>query len=541
MYYASTMGRRAAKYRRISEDREGRELGIQRQDEDLDELGERRGLTFVDNYVDNDTGASSKSRKPRPDYTRMLADARAGKFEVIAAYTTGRVTRRPREFEDLIDLSVECGIEFMYVRSPEFDLRTAQGRRIARQLAAQDAGESEEISERVTRESKARAMRGGNHGGRRCSGYTADGKSLIPAEAVELARGVDEVLRGTPLGTLTREINIRPYVAAVLADRERLNGHSEAERKAFLLLYAEGLIATEVASRLGVGRTRAVHLGNNVIRRQQDLWGDEIPPGSFRTVTGKPWQPGTLRDTLMRPRLAGLSEYKGKVVGKGQWPAIITPEQHYAVKALMLDPARRTTTGNRAAYLLSGYVACAVCGQSVTSLGIKRSGVGSKPRHLYRCRRNGCAAIRRVEADLYIEERVFERLRRADAAELLIEQDRPNMQALQDEAHAIRLQLDEAAASAARPGGIDIRQLEIISRGLNARLQEIEQLQEHTSRAPILRDLIEAGERVEEVWQSMSLDRRRAVVQCLMDIRLRPGSPGRRAFDPMKLEIIPKA
>ncbi|MEH1098195.1 recombinase family protein [Micromonospora sp. CPCC 205561] len=157
--------RRAAKYRRISDDREGRELGITRQDEDLDALAERENLVYVADYVDNDISASTRSKKRRDDYEAMLAAARAGEFEVIAAYTTGRLTRRPREHEDLIDLAVGHGIEFKYIRSPSFDLTTAQGRRIARTLAAQDAGEAEEIAERVERDVRRRAEAGEFHGG----------------------------------------------------------------------------------------------------------------------------------------------------------------------------------------------------------------------------------------------------------------------------------------------------------------------------------------------------------------------------------------
>jgi DNA invertase Pin-like site-specific DNA recombinase len=157
--------KRAAKYKRISADREGRELGVGRQDEDLDALAERLGVLVVADYEDNDISASTRSRKLRPDYDRMLRDARAGVFEVILAYTSGRLTRRPREHEDLIELAERHGVQFVYVRSPSFDLTTAQGRRIARTLAAQDAGEAEEISERVQRAVRQRAERGEHHGG----------------------------------------------------------------------------------------------------------------------------------------------------------------------------------------------------------------------------------------------------------------------------------------------------------------------------------------------------------------------------------------
>ncbi|MEU2661219.1 recombinase family protein [Micromonospora sp. NPDC007220] len=157
--------RRAAKYRRISDDREGRELGITRQDEDLDALAERENLVYVADYVDNDISASTRSTKRRPEYEQMLADAEAGHFEVIAAYTTGRLTRRPMEHEAQIKLAEHHGIEFVYVKSPSFNLKDSAGRRVARILAANDAGEAEDISERVERDVRRRAEAGEFHGG----------------------------------------------------------------------------------------------------------------------------------------------------------------------------------------------------------------------------------------------------------------------------------------------------------------------------------------------------------------------------------------
>src|SRR5688572_33310973 len=132
---------KAAKYRRISDDREGRELGVTRQNEDLDKLAERNGLTIVADYCDNDISASTRSQKRRPEYQRMLVDARAGKFDVILGYSSSRLTRRPRELEEQIDLAEECGTRFLYVASPSFDLNPSAGRTVARGPAAMGAGE----------------------------------------------------------------------------------------------------------------------------------------------------------------------------------------------------------------------------------------------------------------------------------------------------------------------------------------------------------------------------------------------------------------
>jgi site-specific DNA recombinase len=199
--------RRGAKYLRISDDREGLELGVQRQDQDLDRLGERLNIEWVATYVDNDISASPLAKRERPDYKRLLADARAGRFEVIGAATQGRLTRRPREFEDLIDLAMQYGTEFVYDRSPSFNLNTADGRQIARMMAAADAAEAERISERVARAVRQRAEQREYHGGPRGYGITPDGRNIVPEEAAQIRKWAEFILSGGKLHALARALN----------------------------------------------------------------------------------------------------------------------------------------------------------------------------------------------------------------------------------------------------------------------------------------------------------------------------------------------
>lgn len=199
----------AAIYCRMSADREGRELGVARQEEDGRILAERRGATVSGIYIDNDISASTRSRKTRPEYKRMLADAAAGKFDIIIAYTSSRLTRKPREHEDLIELAERYGTQFLYVRSPSFDLNTAAGRRVARILAATDAGEAEDVQERVVRERLQQAQRGSWPGGRRPFGYEADGVTIKPDEAEEVQAAIAAVLAGGSLRSLVADLNAR--------------------------------------------------------------------------------------------------------------------------------------------------------------------------------------------------------------------------------------------------------------------------------------------------------------------------------------------
>ena len=140
----------------------------------------------------------------------MLADARAGRFDVILAYTSSRLTRRPIEHEAQIELAERHGVRFEYVRSPSFDLNTADGRHVARMLAAQDAAESERISERVQRARLAQAMQGRpSGGGRRRYGFEPDGVTVRPAEAAEIVKAADALLSGISLRQVALDLRER--------------------------------------------------------------------------------------------------------------------------------------------------------------------------------------------------------------------------------------------------------------------------------------------------------------------------------------------
>jgi DNA invertase Pin-like site-specific DNA recombinase len=155
----------AAIYVRISEDREGRELGVQRQEEDCRDLALRQGLEVLRVYKENDVGASTRSRKPRPEYEAMLQAADRREFGVILAYSNSRLTRRPMELEGLIQLHERTGVRLMTKVSGNDDLSTADGRMVARIKASVDAAEAERTGERVQRAARQRAEQGRWHGG----------------------------------------------------------------------------------------------------------------------------------------------------------------------------------------------------------------------------------------------------------------------------------------------------------------------------------------------------------------------------------------
>lgn len=199
--------KRAAKYRRISRDPDGLREGVTRQDEDTDTLADRLGVTVVAEYEDNDAGASSLSKKPRDDYADMLAAARGGEFDVILAYSNSRLTRRPRELEDLLDLHDQHGIEIHTVVSGSDDLATADGRMTARIKASVDAAEAERTGERLRRAFLAKAQAGAVNNGGRPFGWQDDKIQIDLREAMRIREAVADILDGVGLRAVVRRWN----------------------------------------------------------------------------------------------------------------------------------------------------------------------------------------------------------------------------------------------------------------------------------------------------------------------------------------------
>jgi site-specific DNA recombinase len=194
-------------YCRISRDPEGTEHGVTRQETDCRELAERQGLTVHRVYVDNDISASTLSRKARPAYEEMIDDARSGAFSVILAYSNSRLTRRPRELEELLTLHENHGTRIQTVVSGNDDLSTADGRMTARIKASVDAAESERTGERLRRAFLARAQSGAPNKGRRPFGWAADKVTLDSTESALLLKAIQDVIDGRGLNAICREWN----------------------------------------------------------------------------------------------------------------------------------------------------------------------------------------------------------------------------------------------------------------------------------------------------------------------------------------------
>ncbi len=335
-------------YSRISHDPEGRQAGVERQEQDCRQMATERGWVVLEPvYRENDVSASTRSKKRRPVFDRMLDDLAGRSAAVLLAYSTSRLTRRPLEYERLIDLTARTGLEIHTVVSGPVLLDTADGRALARVLAVIDAAEAERTSERVTRAKLQRAEQGLWHGGpftpfgyRYAADPSGRGLQLVidPVRARLVREACTRVIAGDSLTGICKDWN---------------------------------------------GRGRV-------------------------TSTGQAWRPQGIRRMLVRPSTAGMTERQGQL-HPGTWPAILTREQWDAVRAVLLDPSRDSRTFRQVAkrYPLGGLLFCGLCGHRLVSNPLR--GVPSficSPTAT-----GGCAKIR-IQADYlerYLLERMQQR------------------------------------------------------------------------------------------------------------------------------------
>jgi len=289
---------RAAVYTRISADPEGKALGVARQREDCEALAARLGYDVVRVFEENDVSASTSSTKARPQYDEMMAGAKASRYEAILAYSNSRLTRRPREVEDLIELHNRYGTRLHTVVSGDDDLSTADGRMVARIKASVDAAEAERTAERARRAKDQAANEGRHRGGPRPFGWEKDGMTLVPAEAEVIVQAAREILAGRTLAAVARELNEEGHVTST---------------------------------------------------------GKPFSYSGLRDMLCRPRNAGLVSHGRSDSRDI-------EIVGRGQWPAILDEDTWRAVRDVLTDPSRRMQRGRERKWLGSGLYRCGLCG-----------------------------------------------------------------------------------------------------------------------------------------------------------------------------------
>lgn len=194
----------AAIYARISKD-DGSGLGVARQIKDCTAEAERRGWAVRGVYVDNDVSAASQA--PRPEWERLVADVEAQRVNAIVVWSAERLTRKPREAEDVIEWVERYGLLLANIGG-DVDLSTPDGRMMYRIRGAISRHESEQSSRRIQRKFLERAEQGKPHG-MVAYGYTRVNGSdqLDPEQAGVIREAAKKLLSGESMRSVATAFN----------------------------------------------------------------------------------------------------------------------------------------------------------------------------------------------------------------------------------------------------------------------------------------------------------------------------------------------
>lgn len=475
----------AALYLRISKDAEDTGLGVQRQHDDCAALAKSKGWQVAEVFTDNDVSATNG--KTRPAYQRMVQQIEDGHIKGIVAWDVDRLTRTPRELEDIIDWADRHGLALASVGG-EIDLSTPQGRMTARIKGTVARHETEQLSRRLRRKNQQLAEQGEHR-------------------------------------------RQRPYGWDVTTDKQ------------LVINEAEAAVIREIYTRILAGET--------IFGIAADFNRRGIP-----TVQGNPWKPPSVRATVKRWRNAGVSVYKGREVGQGNWEPIVSRETHERLIALLDDPRRRPANrGTAPKYLLTHLIYCAECGSSLAGSRARSyevtqklaSGPARRLRHFpasYKCTRPGCQAVTRSMEDIdgLVTEYVVSFMER-EGVEILggdsaaADTARARVEALEAK---LSLTADQFADDL-----ITADQLQRINAKVRPQVQDARaELNRALPTADGLADFTGTG--AKEAWANASLEQRRNVLRFLIDLGMtikvgKVGKAGGRwinnEFDPETVTI----
>jgi DNA invertase Pin-like site-specific DNA recombinase len=452
----------AAIYCRISLDRAGEGLGVKRQEQLCRELADARGWRVGEVYIDNDR--SAYGRKPRPGYMRMLADIEAGARDAVICVDLDRLTRRPAELEEFIEIADRHKIALANV-SGDTDLSTSDGRFRARIMGIVARQESEKKGERVSREAAQAARDGKPRGSRRPFGWNDDKVTVCHEEAELIRHAVDLVLDGVTVMSIA------------------------------------------------------------------NAWNDKGIP----TAQGAPngWSTSTVAGILRNPRLAGLRTYKGEIVAEGAWEPILDRATFDRLQAKI---RRGSRPGRSPSRLLTSIARCGKCGAPMWSS--LRSDTKTPGVARYRCVKRpgapGCGrtTILAEPLDQCITDAVVFRLSsKAVARSLSRPVKRPNSDA---DLEQIERDLELLAADYGA-GTITRREWLTAREQLEQRRATAQRLVDETNGTTALAPFRNGN--VRNAWGALDADRRRAVLNALIDrVVVKPATaPGR--FTPDRIDV----
>jgi site-specific DNA recombinase len=250
------------------------------------------------------------------------------------------------------------------------------------------------------------------------------------------------------------------------------------------------------------------------------------------TLSGRPWSITLLRARLRNPAYAGIREYKGVVVGAGDWEPIIDRATWDEYLRMRTRRKVRHDWSNATKYLLSGLAECGVCGgRMLARPNYSRSGT-KQATIAYACQTNWCTQRNQARLDELVEAVIIARFSRPDVLELVRVSD--DLEPYETEARELRRRWDDLAELVAdgtlRPAAV--REQKAV---LQQKLERIQMRIDAARSSSTATDLALAEDTAAR-WAQLGLPQKRSIIASLLTVRVnRQQNP--RVFDPNDVAI----
>lgn len=486
--------RRAAIYTRISLDKSGEGIGVERQEQLCKSLADLHGFVVEPTHIlrENDKSAF-KAKVDRPRFTELKELIAAGTVERVYVYSADRLARRTADLLALMELMKPRGVTVHAVDGQGIDPSSANGTLITTILGAVAEQESAHKGERISAAFRHRAKTGQpKTGGRRLFGYERDGKTIVEAEAKALREAAQLTIDGTR------------SLRGICADWK-----------------AAGITSTT---------------------------GREMIPPTLRIILTNPYIAALSTYTPVDERgIRGLRNRE--ILAVGTWDPILDRPTWDALQRAIAAPDRKTNhVGNTPKRLMSGLLVCP-CGEPMYHRTRKRK--DGEPHSYYACKKTVVmspgfthTSIGADDTDNAAAELIIQRLARTDLAEALGSRDADDASATalatamrdRDTAMHRRTELETAYADGALTLAVLTRTSTQIDELLTDLDGRIASLASQATTSP-LAQLVGVAD-LRQWWAQAPLETRRWITSYLVTITVGPGRHGAKAFDPTRLRVV---
>ncbi|MFG2579948.1 recombinase family protein [Streptomyces malaysiensis] len=468
-------------YARISFDGRAKDAhGVEDQHREMANNARKFGWLIVYRYTDNDKSAS-KEEVIRDDFEQLVRDLAEGHtlegypIHGVMAVNDDRLYRRPGDWERYLRAFTTREGRVYHDSNGLQDLY-AEGFEIKGLVGvAMSLAETRKKQRRSRNSHRNRAIRGKSVSAWRPFGWEDDKITLRPAEAMALKKAIRDVIAGASIGEITRQ------------------------------------------------------------------WNE----AGFITSRGNAFQHQTVKQILLNPRSCGYREIKGELVRDGddqpvvgEWEAIVTPKEWFAVVAAMRDrsPSSGIPKGKLVhKYLLTGILRCGNTLEDGTICNNKMIGVRSnswqKYDHGYACKKtasSGCWGTfkRGDKTDAHIEALVIAKLEAQAASRAASVPEWGQEEALTRAAQS-RKELERRW----HEGEIDD---ETFFRNLPPIENRIKQLRDEQAKYLAKKAASEAADTdIVKSFKTRTLTQKREIIKSVLHtVVARSGGKGRKPFDP---------